>query len=240
MYNLSLFQTIDALHHAAVEYIISKASESITSNGRFVIALSGGQTPQKVYSLLATPTYREHLDWDRIFIFWGDERCVPLYDERNNAHRAISILLDKVLIPGGNIHRIKVNLPPKDAAMQYESKLEEFFGKKPKRFDLFLLGLGENGHTASLFPKTSILKEQKEGVDAVFVEEEKMFRVTMNAPLINQAHHILFLVAGIHKASILNTILNDPFQPDLYPAQLIKPEDGTLSWFVDRDAASLL
>ncbi len=239
-YHLSIFETPDALQEAAVEYIILKASESIATKGRFVIALSGGQTPKEIYSLLATPPFRKQMDWDRTFIFWGDERCVPLHDLRNNAHQAFSMLLDKVPVPAGNIHRIQVNLPPQQAAMAYQKDLEVFFGTSPHRFDLILLGLGENGHTASLFPLTSVLEDQEEGVKAVFVEEEKMFRITMNAPLINQAHHILFLVTGIKKASILNKILNDPFQQDVYPAQLIHPQEGTLSWFVDQEAASLL
>ncbi|MBK9983653.1 MAG: 6-phosphogluconolactonase [Saprospiraceae bacterium] len=239
-YNLSIFQTVDELNHAAAEFIIVSASASLAAHGKFVIALSGGQTPQKIYSLLAEPAFRKKLDWTKIFIFWGDERCVPLNDVRNNAHQALSVLLDKVPIPPGNIHRIKVNLSPKEAAMHYQRELQHFFGKNPKRFDLILLGLGDNGHTASLFPGTSILDNKNSGVESLYVEEDKMHRVSMTAPLINQAHKILFLVTGPQKAGVLNTVLNGPFQPALYPAQLINPVDGELFWMVDQSAASQL
>ncbi len=239
-YSLSIFHTVDELNHAAAEFIKVSASASIAAHGRFVIALSGGQTPQKIYSLLAMPAISREMDWNNIFIFWGDERCVPLNDERNNAHQALSIWLDQVPVPPDNIHRIKVNLSPREAAVQYQRELQDFFGKNPHRFDLILLGLGDNGHTASLFPGTSILNNKKSGVESLYVEEEKMHRVSMTVPLINLAHQILFLVAGPKKAGMVNTILNGPFQPALYPAQLINPLDGGLFWMVDQSAASQL
>ena len=196
-YNLKVFQTEDELNKSAVEFIIAISNKSLAAKGKFIIALSGGQTPEKLYSLLAELPFHEQIQWKKTFIFWGDERCVPLEDERNNAHRAKSILLGKVDIPLANIHFIPVNLSPAEAANKYEKGLKDFFGKDPLRFDLILLGLGENGHTASLFPGTKLIDEQSEGIREVYVEEEKMFRVTMTAPLIDQAHHILFLVTGM-------------------------------------------
>jgi len=238
VYNhLEVFLTIDDLNIAAAKFIVDMANKAITEKGKFVISFSGGQTPVKLYSILAKSPFGEQIEWGKTFIFWGDERCVPLEDERNNAHQAKIKLLDKVNIPGSNIHPIQVNLTPPEAANKYEKEIKDFFGDEPLQFDLVLLGLGENGHTASLFPQAKILHEQAEGVREVYVEEEKMSRITMTAPLINQAHHILFLVAGKNKAEILETVMWAPYQPEKYPAQLIKPVHGDLRWFADNAAA---
>jgi 6-phosphogluconolactonase len=239
-HNIKVFQSYDELNKAAAEFIIAIAKKSIAARGRFTISLSGGQTPEKLYSLLAENPYREQIDWSRTFIFWGDERCVSLDDEQNNAHRAKELLLDKIDIPASNIYRIPVNLPPEEAAIQYQNEINSFFKDEIPHFDIILLGLGENGHTASLFPKTKVLNEPVEGVRAIYVEEEKMFRVTMTAPLINQAHNILFMVTGEKKAEILEKVLCGSYVLDIYPAQLIKPTDGNLFWFIDGDAASLI
>ncbi len=238
--HIEVFEDTDKLTEAAADYIVRVGQEAIKINGRFVISLSGGHTPEKLYALLSTPSFRKKIEWKKTYFFWGDERCVPLEDERNNAHQAKLIWLDHMPVPPVHIHRIPVNLPPQDAAKTYQKEIEDFFGQHPKRFDLMLLGLGENGHTASLFPGTPVVDEQVEGVREVYVEEEKLFRVTMTAPLINQARHILFLVTGENKAVVLEKILNAPFQPDLCPAQLIKSNEGELRWYVDKEAASLL
>ena len=239
-YNLKVFKTEDEFNKSTAAFIIDVAKKSIAARGRFTISFSGGQTPEKLYSLLSESPFREQIQWKKTFIFWGDERCVPLDDERNNAHRAKLILLDKINIPLANIHFIPVNLSPLKAATEYEKEIKTFFGNEPPRFDLTLLGLGENGHTASLFPGTKIIEEKNEGVRDVYVEAEKMFRITMTAPLINKSRHILFLVTGEEKAEILKTILTASYQPEKYPAQLIKPLDGDLFWYVDRAAASLI
>ncbi len=238
-YQLRVFPTTAALNEAAAEFIIAASQSAIASRKQFTISLSGGETPKKLYALLAEPSFSDRIDWKHTFIFWGDERCVPLDDERNNAYQAISILLSKIDIPSSNIHPIPVNLPPATAACVYEQELKEYFGNESSRFDLVLLGLGENGHTASLFPGTKVIKENEEAVREVYVEEEKMFRITMTAPLINKARNIIFLVTGENKSAVLRKILNGPFQPDQYPAQLIKPYDGELFFFADRSAATL-
>lgn len=237
-YNLRVFPTIDILNIATTELIVTLAKKTIAERGKFVMSLSGGKTPKEIYSLLARPDFLKKINWEKVFIFWGDERCVPLNDRRNNAHEAISILFDKVPIPEKNIHRIEVNLSPHEAAMKYQKTLDVFFEDNPQRFDLVLLGLGENGHTASLFPGTNVINDHTTGVREVYVDAEKMFRITMTAPLINQARHILFLVTGKNKADILKKVLKGPFQPDLYPAQLIQPLHGELWWHADKDAAS--
>jgi 6-phosphogluconolactonase len=239
-YNLEVFQTEDSLAIAAAQLIISVATASIRARGRFVISLSGGETPKKLYDLLSQPPFCEQIQWDKTFIFWGDERCVPLNDERNNAYQARLILLDKVAIPESNIYTIPVNLPAIEAASKYASEINDFFGNNSFQFDLILLGLGINGHTASLFPGTEVLDERVAGVRALFVEDEGMYRITLTAPLINQAHTILFMVTGKEKANILKEILTGASQPDKYPAQLIKPTSGGLFWYVDSPAASLL
>lgn len=239
-HNIKVFLTDDELNKAAAEFIISVAEKSIAARERFTISLSGGNSPEKLYSLLAESPFREQIDWSRTFIFWGDERCVSLDDEKNNAHRAKELLLDKIDIPESNIYRIPVNLSPEDAALKYEKEIFAFFKEEIPRFDIMLLGLGDNGHTASLFPETKVITEQAEGVRAIYVEEEKMFRVSMTAPLINRAHNILFLVTGEKKAEILAKVLYGSYLPEIYPAQLIKPVDGDLLWFIDEAAAYLI
>ena len=239
-YKLEVFPSEEELDIAAAEYIIDRAKNTIASKGKFVIALSGGRTPQKLFELLAQPLYTNKIDWKSTYVFWGDERCVPLDDERNNAFQAKNILLDKVNIPASNIYRIPVDLPPVAAASNYERTLDNFFENNPIQFDLILLGLGENGHTASLFPGTNVIEDTSAGIRDVYVEEEKMFRITMTAPLINEAHAILFLVTGKEKAEILNKVLNVSTENKKYPAQLICPKNGNLYWFADSEAASLL
>jgi 6-phosphogluconolactonase len=238
--NIQIFKNGEPFFKGVANFIIDIANKSVNKNEKFVIALSGGNTPNQLYSLLATEEYSKHIPWKNTFIFWGDERCVGLYDNQNNAHVAISLLLDKVNIPLLNSFPIPVNLPPEKAALQYEQTITSFFGKDAPVFDLILLGLGENAHTASLFPGTNILTEQNRLVKEVYVEEQKMFRVTMTAPLINRAKNIAFLLTGQAKAEVLKTVLTAPYQPNKYPAQLIKPTNGKLFWLVDEEAASLV
>ncbi|HQW83811.1 MAG TPA: 6-phosphogluconolactonase [Ferruginibacter sp.] len=239
-YNLTAFKTIDDLNKAAAEFILDTAQKAIAVRGCFIISLSGGQTPAGLYKLLASSLYNTKLPWQNIFVFWGDERCVPLNDERNNAYQAKKILLDEIKVPVQNIHRIQTNHQPIVAAAKYEKELNIFFKGHEQQFDLILLGLGENGHTASIFPGTDLVIEKSIGVRAVYVAEEDTYRVSMTAPLINKARNILFLVTGITKAPVLRNVLIGLYEPSMYPAQLIKPNSGSLLWFTDEEAASLL
>jgi 6-phosphogluconolactonase len=239
-YNIEVFQSIDALNKAVADYIVTVSNKAIAERGRFTIALSGGDSPQKLYALLAKTPYSEQIEWKKIFVFWGDERWVPIDDKRNNAYQVKSILLDKVIIPASNIHRIPVNLSPNQAVIKYEKELRAFFENKPIQLDVILLGLGENGHTASLFPGTKVIHEHAEGIRFVEGNPPIGGRITMTAALINRARHILFLVTGEKKAGILGKVLDDSYQPNLYPAQLIKPIHGDLIWFADQEAASLI
>lgn len=238
--NIQTFQTTEALFKAAAEFIIDAANRSVEAKGKFTIALSGGHTPEQLYALLAEKPFSEQMPWKNTFVFWGDERCVPLNDERNNAHMAISLLLDKVDIPSSNIHRIQSALPPAAAAIEYEKEIGQFFKKNAPAFDLVLLGLGEDGHTASLLPNTEVLHETRHLVKEVLSAEQNMFRVTMTVPLINQAKNILFLITGKQKAGILKDVLNLSKSRIYYPAQLINPVNGDLYWFADNEAAVLL
>jgi 6-phosphogluconolactonase len=239
-YILQTFQTDDQLFEAVANFIIDTAHKAIAEKGKFVIALSGGNTPNQLYSLLATNTFNKKMPWKNTFVFWGDERCVGLDDKLNNAHVAITLLLDKVDLPFLNIFTIPVNLTPEKAAIQYEQTIKSFFGNETPAFDLILLGLGDNAHTASLFPGTPILHEKDHLVKEVYVDEQKMFRVSMTAPLINLAHNIAFLVTGKAKAEVIKTIFSASYQPEKYPVQLIKPVNGKLYWFTDKEATSLI
>ena len=239
-YTLKIFPTASALNSAAAQWIITLAGKAISERGKFILSLSGGKTPLELYLSLSKPPLMNQIDWKKVFVFWSDERCVSLDDARNNAHQALSLFLDKIDIPESNIYRIPVNLPPAEAASVYEYKLAKFFDANPPRFDLILLGLGENGHTASLFPGTRTVEEKTKGIRDIYIKEEEMFRITMTAPFINQSRHILFLVLGNEKAIILAKVLKGPYQPQKYPAQLIRPVDGELTWFVDEQAASHL
>ncbi|HTB06566.1 MAG TPA: 6-phosphogluconolactonase [Bacteroidia bacterium] len=236
---IKVYNSIDALNYAVAEFIIDIANNSIEKKGKCVIALSGGQTPLSLYSLLAQSPFKEQLPRNKITFFWTDERYVPATDKRNNANQARTILLNKVNIPPTNIHAIPVDLSPAEAAQDYEKEIKASLGE-PALFDLILLGLGENGHTASLFPGTIILKEEEAYVKETYVEEEKMYRISMTAPLINQSCNIAFLVTGKNKATVLKDVLNGAYQPDKYPAQLIQPKEGHLFWFIDSEAAALL
>jgi 6-phosphogluconolactonase len=235
---VSIFRTSDALNQAAAQFVSDLAGKSVLARGRFSVCLSGGDTPKGLYTLLSMNPYHDLIPWEKTFIFWGDERCVPQDDEDNNAHMAMKALLNKIDVPASNIFPIPVNLPPADAAIQYEQTLKNFFGKEEPRFDLILLGLGENGHTASLFPGTKVLHEKSHWVKEVFVADKQVYRITMTALLINKAHHILFMVTGAYKSAILKTVLSASLQPEKYPVQLIKPEQGEAYWLADALAAS--
>ena len=239
-YQLEIFQSADAINKAAAEFIIEVAEKSIAARGKFTISLSGGQTPGSLYQLLAEPAYRERMPWKNTFIFWGDERFVPADNIQNNAYMAKTLLLNHIDIPSININPISVDLDPSKAAEKYETTIKKLFGNDSPRFDLILLGIGENGHTASLFPGTNVLFEKIRLVKEVYLTEQNMYRITMTPHLINQAFNIIFLVEGENKAEILMTILTSPHQPDIFPAQIIDAEDGNLYWFVDINAATLL
>ncbi|RII29301.1 MAG: 6-phosphogluconolactonase [Geobacter sp.] len=231
---------LEALSLAAAELFASEARQAVQANGRFTVALAGGSTPRRAYELLASGPFREQIPWQNTHVFWGDERCVPGDDPRNNALMARRALLDHVPVPREQVHPMVCDRHPMEAAAEYEVLLRAFFPRGRPRFDLVLLGLGENGHTASLFPGTSALEERQRWVSEVYLADEGIYRLTLTAATINQASLVVFLVSGSDKAQILRKVLKEAQDPRSIPARLIKPVDGGLLWLVDRQAARLL
>jgi len=235
-----VFNNYESLSQAAAEIFVDLANQSIYSNGRFCVALSGGNTPRRTYEILAASPLREKIQWEAVHVFWSDERCVPLDDPRSNFLMARRSLLDHVPVQADHVHPILGDLPAALAAIHYEAALRDFFKKQNPVFDLILLGLGENAHTASLFPHTSVLDESERWVEDVYVAEQRMYRVTMTPPLINQAKEVVFLVSGAEKASALQSVLEGAYHPHDFPAQLIHSNGAHPIWLVDKAAAHKL
>ena len=233
--------TPQELFEAAAELVASTASEAVAERGRFTIALSGGSTPKNLYNLLATNA-RSSLPWDRMFFFFGDERHVPPTDPESNYRMANEAMLSKVPVAPGNVFRVEAEKPDAGAAAAaYEQTLRKFFaleaGQIPA-FDLILLGMGPDGHTASLFPGTEALQEKSKLFVANWVEKLKTHRLTLTLPVLNAARCVAFLVSGTDKAPVLKSVLEGDAQGEQYPAKLVRPAQGKLIWLLDRAAAS--
>jgi 6-phosphogluconolactonase len=235
--------TPQELFAAAAEEVVRAATDAVAQRGRFTIALSGGSTPQSLFHLLATNA-RTSLPWDRMFFFWGDERHVPPADPDSNYRMAEETMLSKIPVAAGNVFRIAAENPDAAAAAEaYEQTLRKFFALEPgafPRFDLILLGMGPDGHSASLFPETAGLKEQSRLVIANWVEKFKTHRLTFTLPVLNAAANVAFLVSGTDKAPALHAVLESDAPGEQYPAKLVRPTDGKLIWLIDRAAASQL
>lgn len=230
---------VESLAQAGLEQVVQAAKAAIAARGRFYFALSGGSTPRLLYEQLASETAFERDWWWHTHIFWGDERCLPPAHPDSNYHMARTALLDHAPIPPENIHRMAGEREPEQAAADYEVELEWVFGGPP-RFDLILLGMGSDGHTASLFPHTPALREQTRRAVANFYAPVKPpWRVTLTLPTINTAAQVVFLVSGVDKAETLRRVLEGEYKPDDLPAQLVRPAGGLL-WLVDTAAAQLL
>jgi 6-phosphogluconolactonase len=241
---IQVFANPETLTQAAAAEFVQQANQAIQARGRFTIALSGGSTPKSLYALLATQPWRNQVSWDQVHLFWGDERHVPPSDPSSNFRMTQERLLFQVPIPPGNVHRIKAENPDAQrVAAAYERDLKQFFqlGEHEfPRFDLVLLGMGSNGHTASLFPRTTAVYEQTRFVVAPWVEELNTDRITLTPPVINNAAKVIFFVTGAEKAATLKAVLEGQYQPDRLPAQIIRPTQGKVLWMVDQAAASLL
>jgi 6-phosphogluconolactonase len=235
---IEVYDSLEQLEEAAAQAMASAAEAAVRERGTSLLVLSGGETPRGVYRRLATPPWRDRIDWAHVHLLFGDERIVPPDHPLSNYGMVQAELLSRVPIPAGNIHRIRGELNPDEAVRSYEDEVTGLLASAAGRFDFALLGVGEDGHTASLFPGKSTLVSPSRPI--VSVPGPKAWRVSMTAPLLNGAREIVFLVAGERKASIVRRILelNEP-TPDL-PASLIRPSDGRLLWMLDREAAAAL
>jgi len=262
--NLNISKNIEALSQEVAEWMVDYIHKTLQLQDRFTIALSGGSTPKKLHLYLASEKLRNKIDWQKLHVFWGDERYVPFNDDRNNAKMAFDTLLDHVAVPKSQIHIMRTDINAEESAKEYEKILKEYFPEaagstlqaisrdathdsplttrvsKPSTFDLVLLGLGDNSHTLSLFPGEQVIHEKDHWVRSVFVEEVNMQRITLMAPVVNLSKRIAFLVSGPDKAKAVAHILSDNYNPDLYPAQVIRPANGELFWFLDEAAAAAI
>ncbi|HET6249335.1 MAG TPA: 6-phosphogluconolactonase [Tepidisphaeraceae bacterium] len=228
---------VDSLIIEAAGRIVDAAETARGAGRKFSLALSGGKTPEGLYRILASSAYRTRIDWPGVEIYFGDERCVPPDSDQSNFRMANAALLSKVPIPGDQIHRMRGEIDPQIAAKEYGELLKGKFGDGG--MDMILLGMGDDGHTASLFPHTAALAEQKHRCVANYVEKLKTWRVTMTFPFINRAAAVLILVAGKDKAARLSEVLEGPRDPDRLPIQRIAPETGVLTWLLDAGAAGM-
>jgi 6-phosphogluconolactonase len=238
--NKTVLPDIEALSHAVLEAILANVKDAVAKRGRFGIALSGGHTPAKLYAMWgATEKYRDETPWNEVHIFWGDERYVPANDPLSNYRMTKQTLLAHVPIPEANVHPVPTELPtPEKAAEAYEADLRRYFGAAKPRFDVTLLGIGGEGHTASLFPGSFALDEKKRWVLAVVVPATPPNRLTFTPVVLDQSVNTYFLVAGKDKREILTSIQSEPEgKPSEYPAARIRPEDGRVIWFLDEAAA---
>jgi len=241
--DLRIFPDAPALFEAAAQDFVQQTKAAIEARGRFTVALSGGSTPKGLFQFLSGKD-RDLLPWHKMFFFWGDERHVPPGNSDSNYRMAWDTLLSKVPIPEQNILRVPAEIPDAaQVAAQYEETLKQFFGLAAGQlpeFDLIHLGMGPDGHTASLFPQTKGLKEMKRLVIANWVEKFKTFRITLTIPVLNAAREVEFLIAGADKAPALHEVLEGDESPELYPSKAIQPVQGKLVFLLDQSAAANL
>jgi len=239
------FDDAEAVSRFAAREFVRRAHAAIEAAGSFRVALAGGATPRRTYELLADPSLSRQVDWEATHIFFGDERAVPPDHPDSNYRTAFEALLSKVRIPEAQIHRMEGERSDLDtAATDYEATLLEAFDLSvesgPPRFDLVMLGMGDDGHTASLFPGTRALEETRSWVVANDVPQKATRRLTLTAPVLNAARCVMFTVEGADKAAALLAVLEGPRDPRTFPSQLIAPVDGEVLWLVDRGAAARL
>ncbi|MEO5649318.1 MAG: 6-phosphogluconolactonase [Ginsengibacter sp.] len=235
--NLHIFKNKEELSYQLALWICGLIKETLIKQEHFTLVLSGGETPKLLFKKLASQEFKDKIDWKRIRIFWGDERVVPFDDSRNNAKMAFDILLDHVDVPADNIHIMRTDVEPVFSAEAYEKILQRYFSHTPGSFDLVLLGMGDDGHTLSLFPGSPIIEDTTHWVNSVYNAKQEMYRITLMPALVNKASKIVFMVDGAKKAKILQQVLEAEYNPTQLPAQIIKPKEGALHWFLDEAAA---
>ncbi|MCZ6801092.1 MAG: 6-phosphogluconolactonase [Nitrospirae bacterium] len=236
--------TSKELIQSVADEIVLQANTILQNQSMFTMALAGGSTPRDLYSLLALPSFQDQVPWKQIKVFWGDERHVPPDHQESNYRMAQETLLSHIPLPPSHVFRISgEEKDANQAAQQYEKILQQELASSTHsipRFDLILLGMGPDGHTASLFPGTAAVHEKTRLVMAPWVEKFQTFRITLTPPILNQASQVMFLVSGANKAEILQSVLEGPFIPDQFPSQMIRPTTGSLTWFIDQAAAQKL
>jgi 6-phosphogluconolactonase len=240
--NVFVFETSEQLALAAAERFVESAGELRRgTTERLSVALAGGNTPRRVYELLATERFKNRVEWSQVYLFFGDERCVPPEHPDSNYAMAYEALISRVPIPANNVHRIIGESNANEGALEYENELRAFFaGLAWPRLNLVLLGMGEDGHTASLFPDSAALKEMSRWVVPTRNEQSGQDRITLTVPVFNHARRIMFLVTGKKKAQRLKEVLRPQPGSEQLPVQAITPIKGMLEWLVDAEAASLL
>jgi 6-phosphogluconolactonase len=236
---VEIFSDAAGVAEALADAFVDVGCAAMADRGSFRVALSGGNTPRAAYALLAREPRVEELSWSDVFVYFGDERCVPPHDEQSNYLMAKKAFLNAVPIPPANVHRILGEIDPAVAAADYAEILRTDLGNPP-HFDLVLLGLGPDGHTASLFPGTPPETDDAALVRAVYAQSQAMWRVTITPEVINGASTVIFAVDGADKAAILATVLEGPHDPTTYPSQIVAPASGRLVWLVDTLAAGML
>jgi len=233
--NITVFDDLEKLYTKAADSFVDLSKKSIQKNDRFVVALSGGSSPKAIFKLLATPKYAEQIEWNKVYFFWVDERWVPLNDDKSNFRMTDEALLSQVAVDKNHIFPMYSDgILPEDYAKTYEQQIRDVLGGNGV-FDFILLGMGDDGHTASLFPGEEVLNEKEKWVSAYYLKPQEMFRITLTAPLINKAENILVIAFGESKKHALNEVLNGKYNPVLYPLQLIERKDG-FQFFTDEKA----
>ncbi len=239
--NVLVFDTPEQVAQAAAERFVDYSIASISDRGSFAVALAGGSTPRRAYELLATDEFKGRINWPRVHLFFGDERAVPPDDPQSNYRMVKDALISRVAIPAENVHRMIGEIEPTESAQSYEAELKHFFGKIDwPRFDLVWLGMGADGHTASLFPGSDALQEETRWVVATRQPQTRQDRITLTLPAINHAARVTFMVTGKDKAATLARILRSESVDEELPARTIRPVNGILEWLVDRAAASAI
>lgn len=235
--NITVFDDLEKLYKKAADAFVDLSKKSIQKKDRFVVALSGGSSPKAIFKLLATPEYKEQIEWNKVYFFWVDERWVPLNDDKSNFRMTDEALLNQVPVDQNHIFPMYAEgITPEDYAKAYEQQIRTVLGDEGV-FDFILLGMGDDGHTASLFPGEEVLNEKEKWVSAYYLKPQEMFRITLTAPIINNADHILAIAFGESKKHALNEVLNGEYNPSLYPMQLIEKKNG-FQFFTDEKAKS--
>ncbi len=231
------FPDAETLCSHAMELFIELANKFIEAKGQFSVVLSGGRTPNLMYNMMALPANASRVNWKKVFIFWGDERYVDYNSADNNAYQAKKHLLDLVPIPTENIYRIPVTGDYKADALDYEKTIRQFFQGQTPSFDLIFLGMGDEAHTASLFPGSDLVAEHERLVRDVYVESKQMQRISFTPVLINASKNIVFMITGAEKLPALREVIKGKYNPQLYPAQIVKPVKGELTWLIGEELA---